>query len=215
MELQNIYITIVGILISTIIAILNGKRYVKTAITYLQEIFYIFKYRKVKSFASNLLNRKVYIMPILDEMIGFFQSSHIGIYTFHNGTVSLDNQHLLKTTMIDERSRYFSIIRENQSIPLSIYTDIILHCVNNNYYELNVNNTDIIFLKEQFKLIPTVHFVYYTSYWNENTPEFLLSICTHKQLTQEQLDKIFEYKITLKKIINQELEETKYKMLYE
>lgn len=209
------FFSIIGILITIIFALLSGKRRVKEGIMYIQQIYYMIKYKKIKPFATNLLNRKHYVIPILDEMIGYYQSSHIGIYTFHNGVIDLSNQHLLKVSMIDERSRYFSIIKNNQSIPLNIYADIILHCSNNNYYELDVNNTTIMFLKEQFKILPTINFVYYTIYWDYNKPQFMITICINNKLNEEQLNKIFDYKVTIKKIINYELEQTKYQKLYE
>ena len=175
----------------------------------------MFKYKKIKPFATNLLNRKEYVVPILDEMIGDYQSSHIGIYTFHNGIVDLANHHLLKVTMIDERTRYFSIIRSNQNIPLCIYNEIVLHCIDHEYYELDIENTDNLSLKTEFKVLPTIHYVYYSIQWLEDKPQFMISICTHKKLNQEQLSRIFEYRVTIKKIINFELEQTKYERLYE
>jgi hypothetical protein len=115
--------------------------------------------------------------------------------------------------MVDERSRYFSIIRENQNIPLNIFSDIILGCLVNDYYELHVATTDIIYLKEEIRQLPSVNFVYYSIYCDNGIPQFMLSICTNKELSQEEKERIFTYRTTIKKIIKYELEETKYSKL--
>ena len=117
--------------------------------------------------------------------------------------------------MIDERTRYFSIIKSNQNIPLNIYTDIVLHCMNHEYYELDVHKTDIVALKEEFSVLPTVQYVYYSIQWLDDKPQFMISICSSKKLNEEQVDKIFEYRITIKKVISFELEQTKYERLHE
>ncbi len=206
--------SIFGTLIFILIGIIKGEKRLSRIISTIKYFSYIFKFNKLRSFASDLLFRKELVLPILDEMIGKFDATHIGIYTFHNGTVDINNKHLYKLTMIDERCRQYSMIKNMANIPLVIFSDIILDCVDSEYSYIKLDETNNVFLKESYSFLPFIHYVYHTIQWENGLPKFLISIATHNTIPEEKLKLIFNYRVILKKIINFEIDDNTYNNLY-
>ena len=102
----ELFITIIGILISIIVILYKTPMHIKRVTYWISNYYYkIYNKQKVKTDIQKILEQASIAVSLYDEMIGFFQSTHIGIYSFHNGEVSLDNIHLYKLSMVDERSR--------------------------------------------------------------------------------------------------------------
>jgi hypothetical protein len=162
--------------------------------------------QKVKTDIEKILEEGAVAVSLFDEMIGFFKAIHIGVFSFHNGTVSLDNVHLYKLSMVDERSRYYTLIQQNKDLPANILMEIINHCKTNEYYELNKHTTNIIFLKEQFAALESINYVYYSIQWEDDIPSFALTIATKDKMDEVHLSQIFSKRITLHQIYNKKLE---------
>jgi hypothetical protein len=210
MESTKFLLSIICFLSIIIFSLIQKDRNIKEILKYLKLIFYFLKFKKYKSFASEVLLSRNYLVPTLDEMIGFFKSEHIGLYTFHNGVIDFSKKHLFKISMIDERSRLYSLIVSNQNLPASVFKDVVYNLINNDYYCCNLELCENIYLTETYSMIPSIKYLYFTIEWNNDIPVFMVSIATNKPILEEDLNKIRDYRVVLKKTISGELESTKY-----
>lgn len=207
-------ITIIGILISIIVLVFRTPRYVKQFTFWISNYYYkIYNKQKVKTDIQKILEQASTAVSLYDEMIGFFQSTHIGIYSFHNGDVSLDNIHLYKLSMIDERSRYYTLIQHNRDLSANIFIEILNKCKDSDYYELDKHSTPVIFIKEQLLTLESINYVYWTVQWEDGIPSFALTIATKNKLSDKLLKEIVKYRLMLHQIYNNKLETITYELL--
>jgi hypothetical protein len=206
--------TILVILISGIFFSFKIPRYLKRIDYWLSNYYYkLYSKQIVKTDIEKILKQSSIAVSIYDEMIGFFKATHVGIYSFHNGNIALDNTHLYKITMIDERSRHYSLIRHNKDISANIVFEIINHCKSNDYYLLDKNETNIIFIKEQLSVLDDINYIYYSIHWEEQIPSFGIAISTKYKIREEDLIGISKYRTILHQIYNKKLETNTHSLI--
>jgi hypothetical protein len=213
-EYVRFFITITGILISIIVILYRTPRYIKQITFWISNYYYkIYNKQKVKTDIQKILEQASIAVSIYDEIIGFFQSTHVGIYSFHNGDVSLDNIHLYKLSMIDERSRYYTLIQQNRELSANIFIEILNKCKKNDYYELDKHTTPVIFIKEQLATLESINYVYWTVQWEDDIPSFALTISTKNKLSESKVKEILKYRLMLHQIYNNSLEPITHELL--
>ena len=201
------FITIIGILISIIVILYKTPKHIKKVTYWISNYYYkIYNKQKVKTDIQKILEQASTAVSIYDEMIGFFQAIHIGVYSFHNGDVSLDNIHLYKLSMIDERSRYYTLIQQNRELSANIFIEILNNCKQKDYYELDKHTTSVIFVKEQLATLDSLNYVYWTVQWEDGIPSFALTIATKDKLPMSKLKEIVKYRLMLNQTYNNNLE---------
>jgi hypothetical protein len=215
-NLTRVLLSVIAILLYLIYSFIKSKKYIPRLIKVVALISYYFtKPQKHNTITiKDVMNKRHITVSVLDEMIGYFESSHIGIFVFHNGTIALNGIHLFKISMIDERSRYYSVIMENQNLPASLFIDLIEDVKINGYVEIDKQTTSITWLKEALNALPLINYMYYAIQFIDNVPEYVISIGTYSRLSKSKIDKFVNYyKPTLNQIYSNRLENNLYENL--
>lgn len=186
---------VIAFLIYIIYSITTSKKYIKRIAKLINTWTLRFSKPRVNHTISiqDILDKRHVSVTILDEMIGYFEAAHIGVFVFHNGSVSLNGLHLYKISMIDERSRLYSVVMENQNLPASLFLDLILEIKEKKYVEVDKLTTNISWLKDALAPLTNINYMYYTIHFTNDTPEYVISVGTTKKLDKKQLEKLTNY----------------------